>query len=49
MSDISAPALEKALAKVNQLVPTAKRIETVVRTYPCSAECRCWADRNTDM
>lgn len=28
MSDISAPALEKALAKVKQLVPNAARVET---------------------
>ena len=31
MADISAPALEKALAKVKQLVPNAQRIETQVR------------------
>lgn len=30
MADISAPALEKALAKVKSLVPSAKRIETMV-------------------
>lgn len=30
MSDISAPALEKALAKVKQLVPSAVRVETKV-------------------
>lgn len=28
MADISAPALEKALAKVRQLVPNAKTVET---------------------
>lgn len=31
MADISEPALEKALAKVKQLVPSAK-VETKVRT-----------------
>lgn len=30
MADISGPALENALAKVRQLVPAAKRIETMV-------------------
>jgi len=30
LSDISAPALEKALAKVNELVPDAQRVETLV-------------------
>ncbi|KAK0612406.1 short chain dehydrogenase reductase [Bombardia bombarda] len=30
MADISAPALEKALAKVKQLVPGAKRVETII-------------------
>jgi NAD(P)-dependent dehydrogenase (short-subunit alcohol dehydrogenase family) len=31
MADISEPALEKALAKVKQLVPQAVRVETKVR------------------
>lgn len=31
MSDISPEALEKALAKVKQLVPNAGRIEVLVR------------------
>lgn len=31
MADISEPALEKALAKVKQLVPSAGRVETTVR------------------
>lgn len=31
MTDISQPALEKALAKVKQLVPRAPRIEILVR------------------
>ena len=30
MTDISAPALEKAKAKVQQLVPNAPRVETKV-------------------
>lgn len=33
MSDISEPALEKALAKVKELVPSA-RVETYVRRHP---------------
>jgi NAD(P)-dependent dehydrogenase (short-subunit alcohol dehydrogenase family) len=33
MADISAPALEKALAKVKQLVPQAVRVETKVRLF----------------
>lgn len=38
MADISVPALEKAQAKVLQLVPGAKRVETMVRTTPpCSS------------
>jgi hypothetical protein len=32
MSDISAPALEKAMGKVRQLVPGAKRVDTMVST-----------------
>lgn len=32
MADISEPALEKALAKVKQLVPSAVRVETKVRS-----------------
>ncbi len=38
MSDISAEALEKALAKVKQLVPNAGRVEVMVRFFtqlPC--------------
>lgn len=31
MADISEPALERALAKVKQLVPSAGKIETTVR------------------
>ncbi|KAJ3560775.1 hypothetical protein NPX13_g9190 [Xylaria arbuscula] len=31
MADISAPALEKAKAKLLQLVPTASKVETIVR------------------
>ena len=31
LADISAPALEKALAKVKQLVPGAHRLDTKVR------------------
>lgn len=31
MSDISQPALEKAAAKVKQLVPNAPRVEILVR------------------
>jgi hypothetical protein len=31
MSDVSQPALEKAAAKVKQLVPNAARIEILVR------------------
>ena len=31
MADISEPALEKALAKVKQLIPNAVRVETKVR------------------
>lgn len=34
MADISEPALEKALAKVKQLVPNAVRVETKVRLLP---------------
>lgn len=34
MADISEPALEKALAKVKQLVPSAARVETKVRLSP---------------
>lgn len=34
MADISEPALEKALAKVKQLVPNAVRVETKVLP-PC--------------
>lgn len=30
MTDISEPALEKAKAKIAQLVPGAKRVETMV-------------------
>ena len=33
MTDISAPALEKAKAKVQQLVPNAPRVETKVRVF----------------
>lgn len=32
LSDISEPALEKALAKVKELVPSAGRVEIYVRT-----------------
>lgn len=38
MSDVSQPALEKAAAKVKQLVPNAARVEILVRhtnTPPC--------------
>lgn len=35
MTDISAPALEKAKAKVQQLVPNAPRVETKVRVFSC--------------
>lgn len=35
MSDISQPALEKALAKVKQLVPHARRVEIVVSISSC--------------
>lgn len=31
MSDVSQPALEKAAAKVKQLVPNAARVEILVR------------------
>ena len=34
MSDISQPALEKAAAKVKQLVPDAPRVEILVRHIP---------------
>lgn len=34
MSDISQPALEKAAAKVKQLVPDAPRVEILVRYLP---------------
>ena len=34
MADISAPALEKARAKVLQLVPDAKRVEILVGGVP---------------
>ena len=34
MSDISQPALEKAAAKVKQLVPDAPRVEILVRPIP---------------
>lgn len=34
MSDISTEALEKALAKVKQLVPNAGRVEVMVRSIP---------------
>jgi hypothetical protein len=30
MADISSPALEKAVAKLRELVPGVKRVETVV-------------------
>lgn len=33
MSDISQPALEKAAAKVKQLVPDAPRVEILVRPH----------------
>lgn len=36
LGDISAPALEKAKAKVLELVPSAK-IETQVRSHPCAS------------
>lgn len=36
MADISGPALEKAKAKVLQLVPNASRVETIVNTIPSS-------------
>jgi hypothetical protein len=32
MADISAPALEKASAKLKQLVPSAHKVEVQVRT-----------------
>jgi hypothetical protein len=34
MTDISAAALEKAIAKVHQLVPEARRIDTMVGCSP---------------
>ncbi len=34
MADISAPALEKAKEKVVTLVPTARRVDTIVRLSP---------------
>lgn len=36
MSDISGPALEKALAKVKQLVPDAAKVEVIVSGCPTS-------------
>lgn len=36
MADISAPALEKARAKVLQLVPDAKRVEILVGAAPAT-------------
>ena len=38
MSDVSAPALEKAVAKVKQLVPNAVRVATVV-SWPSHIHC----------
>jgi hypothetical protein len=40
MADISAPALEKAVAKVRQLVPGAKRVDTMVCWRPMRAAAR---------
>jgi len=37
MADISAPALEKAMAKVTMLVPTVKRIDTTVSPISAGA------------
>lgn len=34
LADISGPALEKAKAKVLELVPNASRVETMVRLHP---------------
>lgn len=40
MSDISGPALEKALAKVKQLVPDAAKVEVIVSDCPASTTMR---------
>jgi hypothetical protein len=46
MTDISAPALEKAIAKVKQLVPNAAgKLETMVCSTNTSTQLACIIDR----
>ena len=37
MADLSEPALETAIAKVRQLIPSAGRLETFVSSFTSSA------------